>query len=75
MSGAAWCTSITTIAWTRPVSVEPSARIRSMPSQNAADLGSWITARPFEPVALAHERVHHVDLHQRPGPDIGGCLR
>ena len=29
----------------------------------------------LEAVALAHERVDHVDLDERPGPDVRGRLR
>lgn len=47
MSGSAYCTAITTIALTRPVSFEPTARIRAIPWANSADPGSQITARPL----------------------------
>jgi hypothetical protein len=38
---------MTTIASTRSVNFEPSARIRSTPSENAADPRSWISAWPL----------------------------
>ena len=41
------------------------------------DIGTPVVngRRPLEAVALAHEGVDDVDLHQRPAPDVGDRLR